>query len=264
MAERQSTGMRNFKLQHGSVKKAIDGGVIKIYSGSQPASPDSPMAGTLLCTLTAASGARTDETRAEAQITLGGSSGDISSIEVGASEAAAVEILNETVTFTTDLTTTAAAVAQSINAKQSVPKYEARSSGANVIIKAMPRTGTTPNLYSISCTVSTMTATVVSFGSNASLQSGVSQSNGLLWGSVVSGVLYKSSQVWSGVNVASGTAGCFRICSTEVDANGTSTTALRIDGSIATSGADVTMLNTSLTSGATTTVSSFSVTDPAS
>lgn len=259
MAERLSTGLRNFLAQHGSLKKAFEGGVLKIYSGSQPSSADSAVSGTLLCTVSLSSGTVTSEVRATAQIALGGSSGDISSIKVNS-----VEILNETVTFSSSLAVTAAAVAQSINAKQSVPKYEATSSGEYVIIKAMPGTGTSPNLYSISCTTSTLTATVTSFGSNASLYSGVSYVNGLTWGSIVSGVLYKSADTWSGVNVATGTAGCFRLCGTETDANGTSTTAHRLDGSIATSGGDVTMLNTSLTSGAVTTISAFQITVPAS
>ena len=259
MAERLSTGLRNFLAQHGSLKKAFEGGVLKIYSGSQPTSPDSAVAGTLLCTVTLASGARTDETRAECQITVGGGSGTFDNILING-----VSVLDSAVTFASDLSTTAALIAQNINAKQSVPKYEARATGAIVVIKAMPGTGTGPNLYSISCSATTLTGTVVSFGSNASLASGVAQVNGITWGSIVSGVLYKSNGAWSGVNVATGTAGCFRLLSTEADANGTSTTAIRLDGSIATSGGDVTMLNTTLTSGATTTISAFQITVPAS
>jgi hypothetical protein len=199
MAIRLSTGLRNFVAQHGSVKKALQGGVLKIYSGSQPSSPDSAVSGTLLCTLTLASGTLTNGVRATAQITIGGSSGTFDNILVNG-----ISILDAAVTFTTDLTTTAEMVAQNINAKQSVPKYEATNVGPNVIIKAMPGSGTGPNLYSISCSTTTLTATVVSFGSNASLYSGVAQVNGLTFGSVVAGVLSKSVSVWSGVNVAGG------------------------------------------------------------
>lgn len=259
MAIRLSTGLRNFMAQHGSVKKALQGGVLKIYSGSQPASPDSAVAGTLLCTVTLASGTLTAGVRATAQITVGGGSGTFDNILVDG-----VSILDAAVTFATDLTTTAALIAQNINAKQSVPKYEATSVGPNIIIKAMPGTGTGPNLFSISCSATTLTATVVSFGSNASLVAGVAQANGLTFGSVVTGVLSKSVSVWSGVNAAGGTAGCFRVISEEADSNGTSTTAIRLDGSIATSGADVTMGNTALTSGATLTIDQFDITVPAS
>lgn len=51
---RLSTGLRNHILASGSFKNGLDGGVIRIYSGTPPATADDavPAASTLLCTLT--------------------------------------------------------------------------------------------------------------------------------------------------------------------------------------------------------------------
>lgn len=255
MAIRQSTGLRNhLAVGAGGYKKAFQGGVLKIYSGSQPTSADSPVSGTLLCTLTLASGTRTDGVRNTYTVTLtGGSSGNVSSITINS-----VEVLGSTISYDTSLTVTAAAIAAAINSYQSTPKYYATSSGAVITIVDPPGVGTGSNAYTISVTASTITHTETN---NAV---GVAQVNGLTFGNVASGVLSKSSATWSGTNAASGTAGCFRLCGEESDANGTSTTLFRLDGSISTSGGDLNLASTSLTSGATLTIDQFDITVPAS
>lgn len=50
---KRSTGLRNYMLSTGSFKGAMDGSVIKIYSGSQPLSADDPLSvgSVLLCTI---------------------------------------------------------------------------------------------------------------------------------------------------------------------------------------------------------------------
>lgn len=260
MAIRQSTGLMDFLAQHGSYKKAFEGGKLKIYTGTQPASADSPMTGTLLCTVTLASGARTEEVCSCGTVELtGGASGNVSSIKVND-----VEVLGATITYTTSLTVTAALIAAQINAYQSVPKYRATSSGAVITIKAMPGTGTGPNSYVVATTASTITKTDTAFGAGGAAVAGVAGVNGLTFGTISGGILSKSSAAWSGVNAATGTAGCFRLESTEADANGTSTTAIRLDGSVGTSGSDLNLSSTSLTSGATHTQTQFDIKVPAS
>jgi len=260
MAIRQSTGLMDFLVQHGSYKKAFEGGKLKIYTGTQPASADSPMTGTLLCTVTLASGARTEEVCSCGTVELtGGASGNVSAITVND-----VEVLGATITYTTSLTVTAALIAAQINAYQSVPKYRATSSGAVITIKAMPGTGTGPNSYVVATTASTITKTDTAFGAGGAAVAGVAGVNGLTFGTVSAGILSKSSATWSGVNAATGTAGCFRLESTEADANGTSTTAIRLDGSVGTSGSDLNLSSTSLTSGATHTQTQFDIKVPAS
>lgn len=51
-----STAMRNQLLDGGSLKSALASGFIKIYSGTPPASADAAVTGTLLCTISIASG----------------------------------------------------------------------------------------------------------------------------------------------------------------------------------------------------------------
>jgi len=52
MAAKISTGLRNHMLATGSLKAALDGGVIYIYSGTPPATADAALSGnTLLCTI---------------------------------------------------------------------------------------------------------------------------------------------------------------------------------------------------------------------
>lgn len=77
-----------------------------------------------------------------------------------------------------------------------------------------------------------------------------------------SGVLSKNAaEVWSGVNLASGTATWFRFVAAADDGT-ESTTAPRIQGTVASAGADLNMGNTALVSGQTQPIDSFSVALP--
>ena len=257
MTIRIGTGLRNHLAQHGSFKNAMEGGKIEIWSGSQPATPQTAASGTLLCTITNASGARTAETVSSGTVTLtGGASGSIDTVTVNS-----VNIIpSGTVAYNTSLTQTATDLATAINNNTSNPEYRAESSGAVVTIYAMRNTGTSPNTFVVTATLTTITAT---YGNMAG---GVASANGLSWGSAATGVIDRlSTQTWSGVNAATGTAGWFRAYGSVADAGGTdaTTTAIRMDGAIAASGSDLNM-SVDLTSAATTTISSLATTVPAS
>lgn len=77
-----------------------------------------------------------------------------------------------------------------------------------------------------------------------------------------SGTLAKApAEVWSGVNAATGTATFYRHVA--VGDDGTlSTTQPRIQGTVGTSGAELNLSSTALTSGATQTIDYYSVTLP--
>lgn len=77
------------------------------------------------------------------------------------------------------------------------------------------------------------------------------------------GVLSKRTSTWDGVAVATGVAGYFRYCASTSDGGGTSTTEIRIQGAVATSGSELNMSSTTITSGATTTIDTFDITMPA-
>ena len=76
MASRLSTGLRNYLQNSGSVKKFLAGSILQIYSGTQPVDADTAPAGSLLNTITLASGTHTPEVVATGTVTLtGGASG---------------------------------------------------------------------------------------------------------------------------------------------------------------------------------------------
>lgn len=91
--------------------------------------------------------------------------------------------------------------------------------------------------------------------------------NGLDFAAPAAGVMTKDSgEVWSGVGLeAAGTgttAGWFRHCGNPADNQGISTTLPRIDGRISTSGAEMSLSNLTIVSGATTTVDTYQLSWP--
>ena len=90
-----------------------------------------------------------------------------------------------------------------------------------------------------------------------------SPENGITFGQVVAGILGKATnEVWSGVNVATGTAGWFRIYANDRTL-GVSTTTSRLDGACATSGAQMNMSSTALVQNITTTIDGVQLNMPA-
>ncbi|MBF0555912.1 MAG: hypothetical protein HQK96_15415 [Nitrospirae bacterium] len=87
-------------------------------------------------------------------------------------------------------------------------------------------------------------------------------SAGLSFDDAVAGVISKAAaETWSGTAVATTTAGWFRLMATGDD-GASSTTEERIDGAVATSGSQLNMSSTAITSGAVQTISTFTITMP--
>ena len=86
--------------------------------------------------------------------------------------------------------------------------------------------------------------------------------NGLTFAAAANGAVSKSG-VWSFNGLAAGTAGWFRLKGNALDNDALSTTLPRLDGSIATSGADLNLSNIAISIGAPNTVDSFTFTFPA-
>lgn len=256
MTMRLSTGLRNFLNKSGSMDDALRNGCIEIFTGAQPSSADAAATGTLLCTITAASGALTKEVLSLGTVTLtGGAAGSVDTLTVNS-----VEIMGAAVPFNATLTQTATDVAAQINRFKSVPDYTARAVGAVVTITALPGTGTGPNGYVVASGVTTITKT------DANMASGVAAVNGLKFDGSVAGVMPKlATQTWSGVNVATGTAGWFRQHGSVVDANAVDAAELfiRVDGAISTSGSEMDLNSTAFVTSATTTLATDTNTVPA-
>ena len=256
MAQRKSTGLVNFMANSGSARNGLGNSRIKIYTGTQPASADDAVTGTLLVTLTKSGGAYTPETLPQWQFTLSGSSGTLTSVKVGG-----VEVLGSTITYATSLDATATATAAAITAYFGIPDYRATASGAVVTVTGPVGSGATLNTLVIATTVSggDLAATVASAG--AVTTTGVTCVNGCNFQfPAVAGVLTKETTDWSGVAVATGTAGWFRIEADSSDNQGVSTTFKRLDGAISTSGAEMNLSSTAVTSGGTYTINQGSFT----
>ena len=86
--------------------------------------------------------------------------------------------------------------------------------------------------------------------------------NGLNWGEPSGGIIAKASgETWQGIGLTNGTMGWFRLYANAL-ATGSSTTACRIDGTVATSGGQITVATTTITQGATSTLDALTITLP--
>lgn len=257
MTARISTGLRNFLAESGSLKDALQGGKILVYSGSQPTTADAAPTGTLLCTFTDNDGAHTSEVAATGSVVLtGGASGSVNSLTVDG-----IALLDASVPFNTSLTQTAADVVTAINNSQSNPDYTASSSGATITITARRGTGSEANGLVVASTTTTITKT------DNNMSGGVSSVNGLKFSQSLSGILSKlASQTWSGTTATTGTAGWFRFVGPIADSGALDTlgTQIRLDGAISTSGQQLNFSSTSFVGGAVQTITAFDITVPAS
>lgn len=256
MALRLSKGLRNFLLFQGSLKDALDNGKLLIYSGAQPASADDAVSGTLLATITLSSGAHTAEVQATGSVELtGGAAGSVNTLTVNS-----IEIMGSATAFNTSLSQTATDIALKINRNPKNKLFRATANGAIITITAMPGLGTLPNGWVVASTVTTITKT------DTNMASGVNPVNGLTFDPAAAGTFAKNTtETWSGVAGNTGTAGWFRFVGSVADAGASDATEtfIRLDGAVATSGAELNMSSTSIVSGATQTISTFSLTEPA-
>jgi hypothetical protein len=89
-----------------------------------------------------------------------------------------------------------------------------------------------------------------------------SATNGLDFELSGTSLVKSTAEVWSGIGLATGTAGWFRFCGNPSDAGEVSTTLPRIDGRVANTGGELNLSNTSITTGAVTTVDAWSLAFP--
>lgn len=266
MSLRISTALRNALASGYGLRELLRDGRLYVYSGSQPADADTDVSGILLVTFTLDGGTFTPPVRSQAKITIGGSSGSIDTITVGGG---AFNLLSAAVAYDTSTTVTAAAVAANINARQNPLNITATSSGADVTLYAPYWLGALADGLTLAATATTLTATInggssSTFGGAGSPSAGTTAVNGINFQfPAVAGVLSKETTTWKGTAAASGTAGWFRFVPGGSSVSGASTTDLRIDGAIATSGGEITIGNTSITSGAVQTINTFTITVPA-
>lgn len=263
-----SPGLQNFIATQGSWKNAFDNGHILIYTGTKPATAGLAVTGTLLATITSSAGTKTSEIKGTGVLTISGTT----SGTVDVCTLMGVDILGGAVTHTGDNNTMATAVALKINRAPANNLVVASSTGSSGVITltALPGFGITMNSGALTFTSTTTTTAVTSttFGSaTGGSVAGVAAVNALKMDyNATAGVFTKdSTQTWSGTAAATGTAGWFRYCGSIADAGALDSSAvyLRMDGTIATSGADMNMTSTSIAESAVQTLSTFQFTVPA-
>jgi hypothetical protein len=265
MALVYSTKLDEFLTGHGSMKAALEGGSMELWSGDAPATADAAATGTKLVTITLGSAALTAETRATFTLTLAaGASGSLDTVTVDG-----YEVMGSSVAFDTDLTTTATAVAAQIQKNVGpILGWTATSSGAIVTVSAPHNSGTAFNGKTVATTQTTLTIQINGTSSTtvggAGATAGVAAANGLTYDTITAGTLTKTG-TWSGTVLATGVVGYFRILGSVADDDSLDSSPfsyIRIQGTCGTSGADYNMATTSLTLSATHTVDTFSLALP--
>ena len=110
----------------------------------------------------------------------------------------------------------------------------------------------------------TLLAEITLDGGEFTPGAGGSSTNGLHFDAAVAGVLSKSAaEIWKGTGLAVGSAGWFRFYDSNENV-GASTAAVRFDGSIGTTGADLVMSSTTVGVGTPVAVPTFAATLPVS
>lgn len=255
MTIRLSTGARNGIAQGLGFAGMFNRGTIQIWSGSQPVTADAAATGTLLATVSTNSGAITNEVRATGSITLNtGASGSINTLTVGGFNI----IPDGPVPFNSTLLQTAIDLAAAVN-RNGI--FQAVNAGTVVTITPRPGAGTTFNAAVVSATLTTITTAY------SNMAGGVAPVSGLVFSEPTTGTVGKGvGQIWSFNGQVGGTAGWFRLVQSVADGGGLNNAAPwipRMDGSIATSGADLNLSNIVIAPGAPTTIDTFSFTVPA-
>lgn len=264
MSKRISTAFANFLADGGSWAAGLSGGRIKVYSGSQPASANDAPTGTLLAVFTKDGGNYTAGVQATATITLSGSAGSVSSVTVGG-----MKLMESSISYTTDLTTTAGLLAAEINLRKLAHGFTATSSGAIVTLLARKNSGDNLNGMTVAVTAATLTATI-NGGSSTTLggagaTAGVDAVNGLSFLAATGGLLKKASENWQALGLVDGIAGWMRFEGSGNDDQSSDAITqkfIRFDCSIGTTGADINVTNANVATGATQTFGKFELQVP--
>lgn len=263
MALVYSTGAVNYRAGEGPTRRMFEDMVLDIYGAvtQPPVTADEAPTGTKLCRVTKASGSvaaitefsgRSTKTLYAATIAAGHAAGNhvVANITI---DGVGPTSYSYTVLAEDDTDAKVALkVAQMLN---------------DVAGLACIATGTTAAFY-LQSAIAGLDFSLADGGGDYAITPGAkvvtaARSNCICFGPPSAGVISKTSDIWSGVNLATGVAAYFRIV-LPWDTALPSSVEPRAQGVVATSGAELNLSNTSLTVGATTTLDSGSITLPKS
>lgn len=270
MALKLSTQLVNFMMGENDLRKCFEDCVLKIYSGTAPATADAAIGtGTLLCTVTKASGAVTTGTyniyRSVPKlygVAMSGTHAAGSSVSVIVTVDSVVTTATFTVPTSASLHTSTSVDYQIAQMLNDIPQLSAiakrrNDTPAGRLILVQGRIAGLDFVVAQGTSLGpTFTPTMITTASRV---------NTLQFGVPAIGAISKNSDTWSGVNAATGVAAWFRFTLPN-DPTTADTTYLwpRVQGVIAASGSDLDMANTTLTAAATTTISNYTLTLPKS
>lgn len=258
MAEKFSTGLVDYLLKESCLKKAFEDCVIKMFSGTAPATADEAEGGaTVLCKLTKG-GLTVDPT------------------EVSIAKQSMIEITvatapNTVIVAINGVDYTYTVLAEDDDLRKVARKVALMLSGIPEINAVALGSGTSDGKIAVQSRIAGLSFTIAK-GSGGGGGTATwtltdntianSRSDALQWGDVSAGKISKEAgSAWSGVNLANGVGSWFRIILPNDDGLA-STTQLRIQGAIATSNAEINMNSTTFTKDATTTQDELNITIP--
>jgi len=263
MSERLSTGLRNWMLGYGSMREALQDCVMKIYSGSAPAEADDAVTGVLLATVTKSSGTVTggywnNGLLGERSIyntwkmTLDGdhATGNTCKFTINHNSAGAVAY-----TYTNTPDQTAEGVLLDIIQVINDLGFVKASPGVVASHEIIVRCTMAGDDIVIADNTGDITVTPLELDVEARVDT-------LFFALPSSGAMSKGTDTWSGLIATSGVAGYFRIVKPEDDGTDSSTP-IRFQGAVSTSGAELNLSTTSLVAATTLTIDTFSISLPA-
>lgn len=264
MAQLYSTGLVNLMTGGLSVRAILDNCVLRVLSGAAPASADAAETGTLLCVVTIGSGAVavTDVPTCDNwyfSITPGATAGQ--HIKVAISIDGVNVTYDHTVTGNATLEGSETKIAQ-------VVAQALRRSPAPIDAIGVSGPSASTGWVAVCPSVRGLKMTMVNgAGDKAIYPVQVlvgARPNTLQFGPPLAGLISKvATDTWTGVNLATGVAGYFRLCLPDDSfALDSVYQYARVQGSIGTSGADMNLDSVQFVLGATTTISGFSIQEP--
>ena len=251
-----STGLKHqsFNSLRGALSAtySLAGGWIGLYSGTQPATADAAATGTLLAKITQASGPFV----AGAYQTY-----DVDGLCQTQSPAVPGALTLDGVTAGTLGVGYYVTISGTGNESDKIFRVTGTGNNDEALIEYLQG----PNNATVSSkhTFKTVSEIYVSAATADAITAGYGVTNGLFLGAASSNKIAKhANQVWSGIGIAAGTAGWFRFYGAAADDGSESTTLPRLDGRIATSGAEMNLSNLSVVIYAPITLDTFTLSWP--
>jgi len=257
MSERLSTGLRDYLLGEGSMRKALEDCVMKIYSGAAPASANDAVTGVLLVSVTKASGTVSSGERSTPRAY---------EITIPNATTSNTVIINVTVDGVGPTSYTYTILAEDNTMAKVCIKVARMLNDIPQLVAIPDINADTPGILFAQGRIDGLDLTLANGGgtttATVTAMQAAARSDAMYFAAPSSGAMSKASETWSGLIATSGVAGYFRFVTSSDDGT-LSTTQVRAQGAVSTSGAELNLSNTSLVAATTLTIDTYSISLPA-